>query len=315
MCGVIGFIGKTNKSTLDIGTIANAAIKTEAARGGHAFGWAWIDTRGVLRSYKQPGKLANHMRALDMLNGAVAMIGHFRWATHGSVVMNENNHPHPVDGGWLVHNGVLREYQSLSRGYMGLNSRCDSEMLARLVEDSRGATPGVRVKNAIDNAVGGCDSPLAILALWKPGSLVAARRGNPLAWVTHAEGIYLASLKEHLCGRAEDVPDETVVTIRYGREASVIKTSRRRNRKAFNTPTGSAVSTAIKASQTTSTGSANCDADECRELFDDPYDNWPKREKSTSQQVEEARRQLANATKKKLLFPGSELVIRKNMNN
>lgn len=46
--------------------------------------------------------------------GALALIGHCRWATHGSPADNRNNHPHPAGRGWIVHNGVVFNHGELA---------------------------------------------------------------------------------------------------------------------------------------------------------------------------------------------------------
>ena len=59
-----------------------------------------------------------------MAADARMLVGHCRWATQGDPSNNLNNHPHPADGGWIVHNGQLRNYAELVGG-IGLHPVSD----------------------------------------------------------------------------------------------------------------------------------------------------------------------------------------------
>lgn len=122
----------------------------------------------------------------------MALIGHLRWATHGDPSDNITNHPHPCDGGWMVHNGVVRNHLELEVKHELLPSgECDSEILARLAEEIGGVNYLERASRAVEVSTGNC----VTLSLWaRPRvSLVAVRRGNPLAAIESKEGTYLAT--------------------------------------------------------------------------------------------------------------------------
>jgi glucosamine--fructose-6-phosphate aminotransferase (isomerizing) len=236
MCGLFGYTGEPLE---DVDLLLAVALHTEAMRGGHAYGWAWIDGKGRLRSYKHAGPLAHRPFDLDMLQGAISLIGHCRLATHGSIDDNVNNHPHPTDGGWLAHNGVVQNWRDLAVNFgLHLSSQCDSEVLARLVEHADG-TPAQRLAFAVGAAVGPC----AVLALWKDAGLFPARAGNPLHRCDRPEGVWLASLAQSLPGPARACPDRFVCTIKPGksdRPRATISSGRRRAALAVD-PTGQLV--------------------------------------------------------------------------
>ena len=72
-----------------------------------------------------------------MARNARMLVGHCRWATHGDPRNNLNNHPHPADGGWIVHNGVVHNHEDLRRRVRPLAvTECDSEVLGLLIEAS-----------------------------------------------------------------------------------------------------------------------------------------------------------------------------------
>ncbi|MBC7077633.1 MAG: hypothetical protein H5T92_04920, partial [Synergistales bacterium] len=185
----------------DLACLRQIAIETET-RGRHAFGLAWVDAGGVLRAFKRPGAATACLDDLEACRHAEAVIGHCRWATHGNPQDNRNNHPHPAGRGWLVHNGVVRNYRQLIRRY-GLRPKtdCDSEVLGLLM--MRRAGP-LLVRAAW--AVAQTEGPLALLGLWhKPLRLLVVRRGNPLCFSETPGGFYFASLPAGLPGKVFSV--------------------------------------------------------------------------------------------------------------
>ncbi len=203
MCGVFGFVSFDGKgpSIKRLEAIARVTMR----RGPHAFGFAWMDGAGRLRLFKQTGKIVDHLSLLAMARDARLLIGHCRYATHGDPGNNLNNHPHAADGGWIVHNGVIRDYDEIV-GAHGLHpvTKCDSEALGLLIEQGQG-TVRERCVEAVQYASG---SPLVMLGLWsRPGRMIALRSGNPLALGVCEGRVYLGSLKEHLPGNVLEVPD------------------------------------------------------------------------------------------------------------
>jgi glucosamine 6-phosphate synthetase-like amidotransferase/phosphosugar isomerase protein len=216
MCGVFGFVSHDG-GKLNLGVLARVARVTER-RGPHALGFAWIDRRGRLKCYKQTGRISDHLGLLAMAANARMLVGHCRYATQGDPADNINNHPHPADGGWLVHNGQVRNYAELVQAF-GLCpvSACDSEVLGLLVEEGEGNVLD-RCRAAVravcpDEEPGSLfapGSPLVLLGLWpRPDRLVAVRRGNPLHFSRTEQGLYLASLADGLPGDACMVKDHT----------------------------------------------------------------------------------------------------------
>lgn len=221
MCGVFGFVAK-GRGRLDLRQLQAIAAATEA-RGPDAFGFAWIDAAGRLKMYKQTGPVSRSLDALAMAADARLLIGHCRFATHGTAANNLNNHPHPVDGGWLVHNGVIHRHRAIARAWgLAPVTECDSETLGLLIEQLDGSL----VERTIAAAQLCKSGPLALLALWRsPAQLVAVKSGNPLHRAETRSGTYLASLAAGMPRGVVPVPEES---------ALVFGLSRGRRRIAFD---------------------------------------------------------------------------------
>lgn len=210
MCGLFGYITRTGKGP-DIRSLRLIAKATES-RGRHAFGLVWLDSAGKLSSYKRPGAASDDLWDLERCEGAALVLGHCRWATHGSYFDNANNHPHVAGNGLYVHNGVVRNYDRLARVHgLRLETECDSEVLGKLVARSSGT-----VEERITRAVSLAEGPLALLAAWaNPTRLVFAKRGNPLWCGRSRNGLYFGSLPNFLPGIPRSVKEDTVRTVVY----------------------------------------------------------------------------------------------------
>lgn len=191
MCGVFGFIGRQGIGPC-LDTLQAIAAVTER-RGKHAFGFAWIDKRG-LHSFRSAGRITDHLALLELARNASMLIGHCRYATQGEPQDNINNHPHPCDGGWIVHNGIVRNYTDLLINHqLHVSSACDSEAIALLAEQAQG-TRVQRLRTAVNLTTPG---PLVVLGLWaRPAKLVVVKRGNPLQISETETGTYIASLSD-----------------------------------------------------------------------------------------------------------------------
>tara|TARA_R100001086_G_scaffold218584_1_gene135301 strand:- start:414 stop:1472 length:1059 start_codon:yes stop_codon:yes gene_type:complete len=224
MCGVYGFISKKGKS-INMSLIHKMAMDAER-RGKDAFGFAWVDDRGRIRSYKKTGPVSKNLESLGMARNARMLIGHTRMATHGSPDDNLNNHPHPVDGGWMVHNGVVSDHLELEYTHrLNTTSECDSEVIARMIEEF----DGTLVKRTTE-ACEAVSSALVVLGLWaRPSRMIIIRRGNPLHYVETKEGIYFSSLGGGLPKKmkAKEVADNTLWSVMDGPKISKHKVKER----------------------------------------------------------------------------------------
>jgi glucosamine 6-phosphate synthetase-like amidotransferase/phosphosugar isomerase protein len=208
MCGVFGWVSK-NDAGPNVKILKAIATVTER-RGPHAWGLAWIDRRGTLKMYKQSGRISDHLGLLESLAGdAQMLIGHCRYATHGSYLNNLNNHPHPADGGWIVHNGIVRNYLAIAdREDLHPVTDCDSEVLGQLIENA----DGTYLDRCVEAVLQTEKAPLVLLGLWaRPQRLCIVRQGNPLHISETKRGTYIASLADGMPGSVSEIKDESAL--------------------------------------------------------------------------------------------------------
>jgi len=210
MCGIFGFITSEGRGP-EIARLRRIALVTQS-RGDHAFGLAWLDEDGRLQTFKRPGPAKAHLDELDRCRNAVVVVGHCRFATHGSPLDNRNNHPHAAGAGFLVHNGVIHNHQQLVRRYrLDQRSQCDSEVLGLLMARCAGSI--VQRSAWAANQVQG---DLAMLGVWRaPARILLTRRGRPLHFGQGRDGFYFGSLPDGLPGKAKSVADHSTRVLVY----------------------------------------------------------------------------------------------------
>lgn len=206
MCGVFGFVAKED-GRMNLRLIQQIALDTER-RGPHAFGFAWVDREGRLRHFKKEGRISDSLGLLSLAADARVLIGHCRWATQGNPEDNNNNHPFACDGGFLIHNGQVKNYDALLEEQdIWPTTDCDSEVIARLIEQENGnhLTRCIKAVNFVEKG------DLAIAAIWgRPPRVAIVRRGKPL-WQGHTKkgSLYFASRAFALPGKATMMEDYT----------------------------------------------------------------------------------------------------------
>ncbi len=180
MCGIVGYIGKSQALPVLVG-----ALKLLAYRGYDSAGIATIHA-GALRVCKTSGKIAalEHALVSDMFLGTVG-IGHTRWATHGKPT-EVNAHPHVSMSGRIavVHNGTIENFASLRGGLerdeFVFVSDTDTEVLPHLIERE------LRNADSLENAVTAALSyvegayAIAVISADHPNTIVVARNSSPL---------------------------------------------------------------------------------------------------------------------------------------
>jgi len=232
MCGIVGYVGFREAYPIVV-----KGLKRLEYRGYDSSGIALLDD-GNIKLSKTKGKvvdLENRAQGEISLNGTLG-IGHTRWATHGEP-NDVNSHPHISNSGDLViiHNGIIENYDPLKkelikRGYTFV-SDTDTEVLINLIEDvkkNEGVKLGKAVRIALTQVVGAY--AIAVFDKNKPGEIVAARMGSPLAIGVGEDDkeFFIASDASpfiEYTNNAIYLEDEEIAVIRKGKKIKIRKIS------------------------------------------------------------------------------------------
>ena len=135
MCGIIGYIGKRDSSSVLL-----HGLKRMEYRGYDSAGLAAVLDDGSLFLKKKAGKIDALREELRTCHIESRLgIGHTRWATHGEP-SRKNAHPFVGCGGRfaIAHNGIIENYQALRQRLIEkgceFTSDTDSEVIVHLVE-------------------------------------------------------------------------------------------------------------------------------------------------------------------------------------
>lgn len=179
MCGIVGVIG--NNKTTDI--LLNGLEKLEY-RGYDSAGIYVNDENGKDFLVKEVGKISKLENAVTEDVQGVVGIGHTRWATHGKPTI-ENAHPHFSEDNrfYLVHNGVLTNYEALKNDYLSdvkFKSQTDTEVAVQLVDHF--AKEGMDGEAAFRKALSLIEGSYAFAMVDKeqPDRIFVAKNKSPL---------------------------------------------------------------------------------------------------------------------------------------
>ena len=180
MCGIVGYIGTQNSVPILID-----GLKRLEYRGYDSAGIGIINS-GESVVVKNKGKVSLLEERVAELNLVSPIgIGHTRWATHG--IPNElNAHPHTNEDGnlFIIHNGIIENFQSLKRGLKRLGyhfkTDTDTEVLAHLIDNF--LSKDYSLCKAVQMALSKVDGAYGLAVIYgkEPDKIIAARKGSPL---------------------------------------------------------------------------------------------------------------------------------------
>lgn len=203
MCGIVGFVGNNNASSILIEGLSKLEY-----RGYDSAGIAVID-KDHINVVKCKGRLANLEEKLksEPLEGCVG-IGHTRWATHGEP-SDINSHPHSNEDGTIsvVHNGIIENYVELrdklkAKGYKFI-SETDTEVIPQLIDYFYKGDLVDAVMKAASKLKG--SYAIGVICSKEPGKLVAARKDSPLVVGVGKGEYFIASDIPALLNHTRDV--------------------------------------------------------------------------------------------------------------
>ena len=198
MCGIMGYIGSkdTKKVLLD-------GLCDLEYRGYDSAGIAILQDNDIQIS-KAVGKLENLIeKSKDIQTKGFAIgIGHTRWATHGKA-SEENAHPHLSSKSYLVHNGIIENYQELKEKLLkkGVSflSKTDTEVIVHLFEEKlkEEKDPFLALKSTVKELRG----TYALLIIHKEtNKIYFAKEGSPLVLSREEGEVYFSSSDTPLIG-------------------------------------------------------------------------------------------------------------------
>ncbi len=219
MCGIIGYIGKSDALPILIN-----GLKALEYRGYDSAGVLLCDKEGKTYLKKSVGQVSNLEKALldsrfQILDSNLG-IAHTRWATHGAPT-EANSHPHTDCSKriFLVHNGIIENYKELKKylqekGHI-FASETDTEVVAHLIEDffpPKADTPSAEkteadFKTAFLNSLKMIKGAyaLAVIDAQNPHTLYAAKLQSPLVIGIGKNEHFLASDPSALIGHTKEV--------------------------------------------------------------------------------------------------------------
>jgi asparagine synthetase B (glutamine-hydrolysing) len=133
MCSIAGFSLSTS-SKIQPRKLAKALLREMDVRGNQASGYAWQSSTGS-GIYKRDVS-GNQLSMKPMSRGTRVAVLHTRYATHGSITNNANNHPvlSPDRSVALVHNGVIYNHQTVRGEIPHTLPEVDSSVIPALLQ-------------------------------------------------------------------------------------------------------------------------------------------------------------------------------------
>ena len=204
MCGIVGYIGPKEKKEILL-----EGLQELEYRGYDSAGIAIIE-EDTLKHFKAIGKLENLREKTKsyISEGFGVAIGHTRWATHGKPT-ELNAHPHLGAYSYIIHNGIIENYQELKDELLadGIDflSQTDTETIVHYFEKQNRITntPFEAFKNTVQRLHGAYATLLISKAA--PETIFFAKNGSPMLIAFDSDDVYFASSDSPVIGRATEV--------------------------------------------------------------------------------------------------------------
>ena len=202
MCGIIGYIGKSNALPILIN-----GLKLLEYRGYDSAGIAITDG-GEISVIRAKGRVAKLEKKLPKGSKSTCGIAHTRWATHGEP-SEKNAHPHIDCTGkiFVCHNGIIENYRELKNDLIfcghKFKSETDTEVLAHIIEKNLRYGPELAVVKSLKSIKG--TYGITVIFADYPDRIIAARNSSPLViGIGNGERL-IASDASAILNRTQDV--------------------------------------------------------------------------------------------------------------
>ena len=204
MCGIVGYIGVKEKKEILLDGLQELEY-----RGYDSAGIAVNENR-QLKNFKAVGRLKNLKEKTKnyLSEGFGVSIGHTRWATHGKPT-ELNAHPHRGEYSFVVHNGIIENYQALkteleAEGITFL-SQTDTETIVHLFEknENLNKNPWESFTQTIEKLEGAYATLLITEA--QEETIFFAKHGSPMLIGFKDNEVFFASSDTPIIGKATEV--------------------------------------------------------------------------------------------------------------
>jgi predicted glutamine amidotransferase len=187
MCGIFGYTGHIRKNRTEFFSLLGAIAAASEVRGTDSTGFAARLKDGTLVCDKMPVP-ASTFRWLSgkflSLQSRIprAFIGHTRYGTGSSPLINNNNHPFWGNKFHMVHNGTIPSWRdTVNQNSLDMASETDSEVILRCFEKQ--LADGKDERGAIEWVLNNIWGNMAVALLkHDENSIWLFRNENPL-WV------------------------------------------------------------------------------------------------------------------------------------
>ena len=204
MCGIVGYLGAKEKKEILLDGLQELEY-----RGYDSAGIAVIEGK-KLNNFKAIGKLANLREKTKEYHteGFGISIGHTRWATHGKPT-ELNAHPHLGAYSYVVHNGIIENYQELKKELQAdgvtFLSQTDTETIVHLFEKNNKTSDSVF--EAFEKTLKRLEGAYATLLITEadPDTIYFAKNGSPMLIGFSGDDVYFASSDTPVIGKATEV--------------------------------------------------------------------------------------------------------------
>jgi len=176
MCGIFSYVGEKEALPILIDGLTSLEYR------GYDSAGIYLPESG---SVKSVGAVNNLRAKITSKRAGTSGIAHLRWATHGEPT-EKNAHPHSDCKGtfWVVHNGIVENYQDLKKQLISKGHRfvsdTDTEVLAHLTEENFKKTKDFeKAVIATLKEVRGTYGAVFASKL-EPKKIIAARMGAPV---------------------------------------------------------------------------------------------------------------------------------------
>ena len=205
MCGIVGYVGQQQAKDYLLN-----GLEALEYRGYDSAGIATLEGASI-RDTKVVGRV-QQLRQTEADNPHIGSlgIGHTRWATHGGVV-HKNAHPHhdTKNEFYVVHNGIIENYQELKdllikNGYE-FQSDTDTEVVPNLVAYHYAKLRDVAAAFQATLMMLRGAYALALITVHEPDAIFVAKLSSPLAIGVADHEILVGSDALPISERTQDI--------------------------------------------------------------------------------------------------------------